>query len=314
MRPPPSHSTLILTAAALMALAPAPGRAQSPSFIMAWGTFGTGDDQFNTPVGVAVDAQGNVYVADSNNHRIQKFTSNGDYVTQWGSHGTGDGQFGDSSPAGIAVDLAGNVFLTDTDNQRVQRFTDTGAFVTQWTSGTSTGIAMDAAGNVYVGEPRDRRVQKFTSSGTLLQDVPTDADGLTVDADGNIFVGNGVYRVFKFSAAGDLLLGWGSLGTGNGQFGNPGPVRLAIASSGLVYVVDHANSRIEVFTPDGAYVTQWGSTGSGPGQFLNPIGIAIDANDNIYVADTNNSRIQKFGPLPTPVLATSWGQLKRLYR
>src|SRR5712692_485152 len=100
----------LLLAAALAFVLSTPSRAQAPTFITAWGSFGTGNTQFKTPVGVAVDTHGNVYVADSNNNRIQKFTSNGDYITQWGNLGSGDGQFGVDSPAGVAVDLAGNVY------------------------------------------------------------------------------------------------------------------------------------------------------------------------------------------------------------
>jgi len=66
--------------------------AQAPTYLYQWGTYGTGDGQFNLPFGVAVDASGNVYVADYYNNRIQKFASDGTYVTQWGTYGGGDGQ------------------------------------------------------------------------------------------------------------------------------------------------------------------------------------------------------------------------------
>jgi DNA-binding beta-propeller fold protein YncE len=71
-------------------------------YLTQWGSFGTGDGQFDSPRGVATDATGNVYVADYNNHRIQKFTSAGTYVTQWGSRGSGNGQF--TYPHGVATD------------------------------------------------------------------------------------------------------------------------------------------------------------------------------------------------------------------
>jgi tetratricopeptide (TPR) repeat protein len=89
-------------------------------FINAWGNSGTGDKQFNNLRLIAVDSSGNVYVADSGNHRIQKFTSSGSFLATWGSQGTGNGQF--NGPRGIAVDGSGNVFVGDTDNNRIQRF------------------------------------------------------------------------------------------------------------------------------------------------------------------------------------------------
>jgi len=85
-----------------------------------WGGPGSGDGQFNWPLGVAVDATGNVYVADGNNFRIQKFSSAGVFLAQWGSFGSGDGQF--SNPTDVAIDATGNVYVADTFNQRIQKF------------------------------------------------------------------------------------------------------------------------------------------------------------------------------------------------
>ena len=72
-----------------------------------WGDYGPGDGQFDRPAAAVVDTAGHVYVADTQNHRIEKFTANGTFITQWGGSGPGDGQF--DQPAGIAVDSAGNV-------------------------------------------------------------------------------------------------------------------------------------------------------------------------------------------------------------
>ncbi len=85
-----------------------------------WGSWGSGDGQFISPAGVAVDSSGNVYVADTGNHRIQKFTSDGHFVTKCGVEGSGDGQF--RNPADVAVDSSGNVYVADTGNHRIQKF------------------------------------------------------------------------------------------------------------------------------------------------------------------------------------------------
>ena len=100
--------------------------------ITKWGSYGSGDGQFNAPSGVAVDSSGNVYVADTDNHRIQKFNSSGGFITKWGSSGSGDGQF--NYPYGVAVDSSGNVYVADTSNDRIQKFNSTGGFITKWGS------------------------------------------------------------------------------------------------------------------------------------------------------------------------------------
>ncbi len=119
-------------------------------------------------------------------------------------------------------------------------------------------------------------------------------------------------RESRCGSTGTFITTWGADGSGNGQFNLP--TRIAVDGSGNVYVADYGNHRVQVFTNSGAYVTQWGSFGNGPGQFSGNIGIAVDGSGYVYVADTNNQRIQKFGPLPTPTTATSWGQLKRMYQ
>jgi DNA-binding beta-propeller fold protein YncE len=97
-----------------------------------WGSAGTGPGQFNSPCGVAVDATGNVYVADTFNHRVQVFTGSGVFVTEWGSYGGDPGQF--YRPMGIAVGADGRVFVADTYNDRIQVFgpVPTAAKSTTW--------------------------------------------------------------------------------------------------------------------------------------------------------------------------------------
>jgi len=135
---------------------------------------GSGNGQFNAPVGVALDSNGNVYVADSGNNRIQVFNSTGTYITQWGSAGSGNGQF--NAPVGIAVDNSGNVYVTDSGNCRVQEFNNTGAYLAQWGSagkgngqfGAANGgnygmfgIACNNSGYVYVADSSNSRIEMF---------------------------------------------------------------------------------------------------------------------------------------------------------
>jgi streptogramin lyase len=139
------------------------------------GISGTGDGQFNNPHDLAVNAAGDVYVADTFNHRIQKFDSDGTFLTKWGSYcdtavsGVDgcDGQF--DRPSAVAFDAAGNVYVSDWNNSRVQKFDSNGNFITKWgLNGTGdaefdgpSGIAVDPYGNVYVADYGNHDIQKF---------------------------------------------------------------------------------------------------------------------------------------------------------
>jgi DNA-binding beta-propeller fold protein YncE len=89
-------------------------------FLTAWGDPGSGAGEFADPFGVAIDLIGHVYVTDTGNNRVQKFTSDGNYLGQWGGSGSGPGQF--EAPRGIVVDAAGFVYVTDGGNNRIQKF------------------------------------------------------------------------------------------------------------------------------------------------------------------------------------------------
>ena len=93
-----------------------------------WGSSGSEPGQFTFPGGIAVDADGNVYITDSG--RIQKFTPDGTFLTEWGEQGSGESQF--SSPDGIVIDKDGNVYVADTGNHRIQKFTADGEFIEWW--------------------------------------------------------------------------------------------------------------------------------------------------------------------------------------
>ena len=314
------------------------------NFQLAWGSSGSGSGQFNSPSGVAVDSSGNVYVADSGNNRIEKFTSSGTYVTQFDS----------GYPSGVAVDSSGNVYVTDHDSG-VEKFTSSGSHITGWTSTSSAngplgpalgfegvvqGVAVDSSGNVYVVDSGDNRVVKFSNTGTFVVAWGcTDADtepcrdgsgsgqfnspsGVAVDSSGNVYVvDTGNYRVEKFTGSGTYVTQFGSYGFGNGQFSGPslfGPQGVAVDLSGNVYVTDWGNHRVEKFTSSGSYVSQWGSAGSGNGQFGGPLandgpqGIAVDSSGNAYVTDRGDDRVERFGDLAA--ITSSTGPSLRVIR
>ena len=288
-------------------------------FVTKWGSYGSGDGEFDNPFGIAIDSAGNVYVADTWNHRIQKFTSAGEFVTKWGSYGSGDGEF--DNPFGIAIDSAGIVYVVDTWNHRIQKFTSSGTFITKWGGEGSgdgelfnpNGIAIDSAGNVYVADDGNDRIQKFTSSGVFVTKWGSGGSGdgefdnlfgIVIDGVGNVYVADrGNSRIQKFTSAGEFVTKWGRYGSGDGELDQP--FGIAIDSAGNVYVADVGNLRIQKFTLSGAFIAKWGSDGIGDGKFHLPMGIAIDSAGNVYVADAENHRIQKFSSSGTFI--TKWG-------
>jgi len=133
------------------------------------------EPQFDLPFGVEADSSGNVFVADTRNDRIQKFTNTGTFIRKWGSTGFGNGQF--SNPGGVAVDSSGNVFVANIFNERIQKFSNTGTFINKWGSeGTGDGqfdnpidVAVDSSGNVFVADTFNNRIEKFTNKGTFIR-------------------------------------------------------------------------------------------------------------------------------------------------
>jgi len=247
--------------------------------------------QFDFPSGVAVDSSGNVYVADSGNHRIRRITPAGVVSTLagTGTEGFADGagntaQFED--PYDLAVDSFGNVYVVDFRNQRIRKITPAGVVSTL----AGTGIRGHADG-----------------TGTEAQfNGPT---GVAVDSSGSIYVadqGNHLIRKITPAEVVSTLAGTGTEGFANG----PGtmaqfhyPLGVAVDSSGNVYVADIANHRIRKITPAGVVSTfvGTGSAGHADGtgaeaQFNLPLGVAVDSSGNVYVADAHNHRIRKITP------------------
>ena len=317
-----TFSTALCAMASVWVAGSVPAHAQVPTYLTQWGTYGSGDGQFQLPSGIATDGGGNVYVGDHYNNRIQVFGSNGQFLRQWGSGGTGLGQF--SFIWGVSTDAAGDVFVSDPGNQRVQKFTTGGLYVSQWGSPgfDPRGIACDALGNVWVADAVHAVVAEYDHNGAFVAGIyyPGGSDqtwvpiDVAVDEAGDVFVADGgnFAHIWKFSSSWSLLRRWGSNGTGDGQFADLSDITLD--GSGKVYAIDGEGDRGQVFDGNGNFLAKWGAPGSGNAQFSNPSGIATDTGGNIFVSDTANNRVQKFGPLPTPTVATSWGRLKRMYR
>jgi DNA-binding beta-propeller fold protein YncE len=297
-----------ISVAIVFLLTPVVTASESYEFVTQWGSYGNGNGQFNSPQGIAVDSSGFIYVSDSGNYRIQKFTSSGDYVSTLTHCSQGRGWFL-NLPEFIAVDSSDAVFVTDYIGRSMLKFQN-GNCVDAWDFFSMnkslydypTGLAID---HRFVYVAIDRQIYKFEKSGSENPFVKKWGSlgngtgqfilpqGLAVDKSGNVYVVDSIVnRVQKFDPNGNYLLQWGINGSFYSQFKKP--TAIAIDSADHVFIADTENNRIQKFSSNGTFITAWGTVGKGVGQFQNPDGIALDANGFVYVADRYNSRIQKF--------------------
>jgi sugar lactone lactonase YvrE len=285
---------------------------------------------FANPTGLAVDSNGYVYVADRSNNMIRKISPGGDVTT---IAGDGSESFQDgngtnakfSDPSCVALDAAGNVYVTDTFNQRIRKIDLNGEVTTIASGGFHypVGIAVNPAGTIiYIGDEGNHKIKKISggqvtilagSSEGFRDDTGTDAkfdypDGVALDSAGNVYVADifnnkirmvtpqGVVSTFAGSSYGYL----DDIGI-NAKFRIPAGV--AIDSDNNVYVGDSDNNRVRKITPDGTVSTLAGTGASGYNDgdassavFKRPIGVAVDLQGNVYVADEQGHRIRKIVP------------------
>jgi DNA-binding beta-propeller fold protein YncE len=259
-------------------------------YIAQFTTYGYDDGQIVWPTALAVDrGSGNVYVSDQRRHDVQTFDRDGAFIRKWGTFGAGAGQM--NRPSGLAVDRDGNVLVVDSLNDRVQTWSPSGELLATWGSAGSGpgqfnlpwGVNTDAQGRVYVVDWRNSRVQQL-------------------------------------DAAGHHLMTFGGPGTDDGSLDRPADV--AVDSVGNVYVTDFGRDRVQVYQPDGsplttllgdATMTTWaeGVVAADPEMrglrerfaedvaaqervFEGPIGIEVDEEDRIIIADCCKHRLQVY--------------------
>jgi DNA-binding beta-propeller fold protein YncE len=276
---------------------------------MTWGGQGMANGQFRLPSGVAASGD-SLYVSDTENQRVQRFSSSGVWQMTWGGQGSGSGQL--HYPWGMAAGPGGYVYVADTTNDRIQRFRGDGSSPLPWGSlgsgngqfDTPYGVAVGGDGGVYAADTGNHRIQKFNGDGVwqATWGVPGSGPGQLNYPHGVAAGGGAVYvadtgndRVQKFDAAGAWQASWGASGSGPGEFRSPDA--LAVDGAGNIYVADTGNDRIQKLKSGGAWLAAWGDRGSGDGQLRGPRGVAVDGSGRVYVADSGNNRIQVFRPM-----------------
>lgn len=302
---------------------------------------GVNNNQFHNPTDVAVDAAGNLYVADFVNTRVQQFIRSGatwNYARTYGVTGTPyitDG-YHYNTPSSVAVAVDGSIYLTEDFGHRLVKLTAEG--VPLWTVGAAgvnggwndsndrfnnpDDIAIDANGRVYVASRWHNRVQVYNSDGSYHATLGNlnCPGGVGIAPNGYLYVADTcdhLVKIYDTSLTLVAILGAGAPGSDNAHFSSPEDV--AVDSLGTIYVADRDNQRIQVFNGGRTYLRTIGETGisgNGFGQFNGLNGLFVDAANRLYVADEWNNRVQVFdasGAYLTTI-GGSWGDRNGQFR
>ncbi|MCH7488622.1 MAG: TIGR03663 family protein [Chloroflexi bacterium] len=271
------------------------------------GGAGAEPGQFSQPAGLAIDAAGNLYVADTLNQRVQRIAPDGTIDTL-GEAGSGPGQFAnpgsdefaEDGPWGITVDSDGNIYVADTWNHRIQKFDANLEIVADWSIDGLFGprdIAIDANGDLILTDTGGNRIVRYTTDGEIIRSfgVPGDGRGefsepvgVSIAPNGDIYIADyWNQRIQHYDS--ELLFAdeidvpsWGSQGVTDRAY-------IAALDDGTVLATDPANGRIVVFSPAGEEVAAW-SLPSATG-ISRPVGIVVDGEGNVYVSDGLNSTV-----------------------
>lgn len=292
---------------------------------LTFGTNGTVDGQLNAPHGIAIAPNGTLYVADTNNNRIDHFSASGQFLNSWGSFAdltvgvAPPGTF--NQPWAVAVSPDGKfVYVADTWNHRIQKFTSSGEPVKMWGKPlydpTTTdplgiwgprGIAVDALGRVFVADTGNKRILIYDPDGNFIQQVGSEGlsigqfeepVGLAFDPRGYLYVAdtwNQRVQAFAPSADGSTyspLLQWDI----SGWYGESLDNKPYIASDnqGHIFVTDPEGYRVLEFSANGGFIRTWGDYGTAVENFGLATGVAVDSDGHVWVCDGLNDRVMRF--------------------
>ena len=259
---------------------------------------------FLNPQHLAFDSENNLYVTDLGNARVQKFDSNGNFLSEWGSKGNMPGQFG--NPAGIAISNE-FVFVVDNKNHNIQKFDLGGNFITHWgqygkdvgSFNSPRGITIYDENYVYVVDSGNSRIQQFTLDGEFVSafgqsgkrgnNFITPVD-IVINSEKLYVTDSSAGKISIFDLDGSFLRSI------NNSVGG-----LSISPNGIIfddqnnfYISDNRNHRIIQYNELGVAISVFGKMGIHDGQFKFPQDVAISKDGYLFVTDTEGHRIQKF--------------------
>lgn len=271
-----------------------------PELTLSFGKVGKEPDEFNSPSYIVRDSSGNIWVSDTNNDRIEKFSSSGTFIFHLGSS-----EIRFNKPTGLTIDSQGNLYVADRNNDRVLKLNKENKLLSEIKGFNKPhGLAVDSEDNLFVADRNNDCVQKFDKDGKLILTINTGIgfDNLNkpqgvigLDTSGKIYVTDrNNDRILIFNSTGGFISVIGSSGTSQGQFNKPDGIW--VNSLGYIYVADSNNDRIQKSDKYGNFVMSFGRSN----QFNKPAGITLDEQGNLYVVDSNNAQVKIFG-LPSSV-------------
>lgn len=261
------------------------------------GSSGDGRGQFEWPLSIATNKDGEVAVTDFDLHRIEFFDTKGKWLREWGREGSEDGQL--MNPVGIAFDPHGNVVISDSGNKRIQVFDKNGRFLQKMGEeelARPWGVCVTSDGHIGVCDKED--IVVFTPDGQLVRRFsqggpPGWLDDYIVHAHNKFYVSYiSTHCVKVFSNDGQFLFSFGEKGEEQGQF--KFPQGLAVDKNDCLLVADRDDQCVKIFTLDGDFVGQFGKEGDELGQFYSPIDVAVAPDGSVLVVEFGNKRVQLF--------------------
>ena len=268
--------------------------------VLSFGEEGSSAGMFDLPWGVAVNERNEIAVTDSDNNRVQIFSSDGTYLRSFGSEGDEEGEF--NEPTGIAYLNNGNIVVADSDNNRLQIFTGRGEYLTQIGGEGNLdhqfdrpcGVSVDNDGNIIVADFFNKLVKIFTPSGQFLRKFGEDLfvqPCHCIQKDQYFIVSdNGDHCIKVFNTDGDFLYKLGNEGEGDGEFNEP--QWLSVDKAGHLMVCDSENHRVQVLEVNGKFITKFGRYRSEIGELSGPTSTAVLTDGRVVVTEFDNNRIQ----------------------
>lgn len=274
-------------------------------YIETLGSAGQGAGEFRTPLGLTIDEQQRIYIADAGNNRVQVIDRTGGFITEFGSRGWQTGEF--DHPTDVALSFQRSyyrLYVVDTGNDRIQycNFVDQIFYPLSETVDDilldrPEGMGIGRSGEVYVVDTGNHRWIEFNVASVPIvahggfgsgREQLWDPTDLGVDSYGNVYVvDTGNHLIKKYDFSGNPINMWGGEGSELGQLRDPKCI--ALDEWDYLYVTDSGNRRIQVFTPDGESITEFSTP-----QLLQPAGIAVSKIGRVFVSDAEANDIKVF--------------------